>query len=194
LISITKEGNDQLDFTLPWRGSAARYEQPGRGIKIPNQGPSSNLTNNLTNNQIFNARQNRKRQTVSEGLLRRILRAHQLCGLKFRCEHPVGGFVTDFTCEAKKLVVEIDGGYYDQTAERNIEREKALRSLGWNVIRFTDKEVEQDAEAVARAIAKHLQLEYSFSKQDLDGVVYQEVLQPGHPRWGKRTPPKNMAL
>jgi very-short-patch-repair endonuclease len=94
-----------------------------------------------------------------------MLRSHQLCGLKFRREHPIGGFIADFACEAKKLVIEIDGGDRDQTTARNIEREKTLRSLGWDGIWFTDKEVEQDAEPVARAVARHLQLAYSFSKR-----------------------------
>ena len=62
-------------------------------------------------------------------------------------------------------MIEIDGGYHDQTAVRDIERENALRSLGWDVIRFSDKDVELDAESVAYAIAKHLQLEYSFTKR-----------------------------
>jgi very-short-patch-repair endonuclease len=119
----------------------------------------------MTNDQTSNARDNRKLKTVSEGLLWSILRAHQLCGLKFRREHPIGGFIADFACEAKKLVIEIDGGYHDQTTAQDIEREKTLRSLGWDVIRFTDKEVEQDAESAARAIARHLQLDYSLSKR-----------------------------
>ena len=119
----------------------------------------------MTKEQIFNARENRKHQTISEGLLWSVLRSKQLCDLKFRREHPIAGFIADFACESKKLVVEIDGGYYDQTSERDIQREKVFRSLGWDVIRFSDSDVEQDAEAVARAIAKHLKLEYSFSKR-----------------------------
>ena len=119
----------------------------------------------MTNRRILNARENRKRSTKSEGLLWSVLRANQLCELKFRREHPIGNFIADFACEAIKLVVEIDGGYHDQIGEQDIEREKTLRSLGWDVIRFSDDDVEQDAEAVARAIAKHLQLEYSFKKR-----------------------------
>ncbi len=119
----------------------------------------------MTKNHILNARENRKHQTVSEGLLWSVLRSKQLCDLKFRREHPIEGYIADFACESQKLVVEIDGGYHDQTADCDIEREAVLRSLGWEVIRFSDKDVEQDAEAVARAIAKHLKLEYSFTKR-----------------------------
>jgi very-short-patch-repair endonuclease len=60
----------------------------------------------MTSKRISNARECRKRSTPSEGLLWSILRARQLCGLKFRREHPIGGFIADFACEAKMLVVE----------------------------------------------------------------------------------------
>ncbi len=119
----------------------------------------------MTSHRVSNARERRKLSTASEGLLWSILRARQLCNLKFRREHPIGGFIADFACEEKKLVIEIDGGYHDQTGEKDIVREKVLRELGWDVVRFSDKDVEQDAEAVGRAIAKHLGLEYSFQNR-----------------------------
>ena len=62
-------------------------------------------------------------------------------------------------------VVEIDGGYHDQIGEQDVAREKILRELGWDVVRFSDSDVEQDAEAVGQAIAKHLGLEYSFQRR-----------------------------
>ena len=41
--------------------------------------------------------------------------------------------------------------------------------MGWKVIRFSDKDVEEDAEAVARAIATELNLEYEFSPRKAAG-------------------------
>ena len=102
----------------------------------------------MTSKRISNARVRRKGPTPSEGLLWSILRARQLCGLKFRREHPIGGFITAFACETNMLVVEIDGGYHDQIGEQDVAREKIIRELGWDVVRFSDDEVEQDAEAV----------------------------------------------
>ncbi len=43
-----------------------------------------------------------------------------------------------------------------------MKRQKHRESMGWKVIRFGDKEVEEDAEAIARAIARELNLEYEF--------------------------------
>lgn len=123
----------------------------------------------MTSRQISNARDRRQRSTTSEGLLWSILRARQLSGLKFRREHPIGGFIVDFACEARRLVVEIDGDYHEQIGEQDIAREKALRELGWDVIRFSDKDVERDAESVGRAIANHLQIDYSFKRRNGKG-------------------------
>ena len=115
------------------------------------------------------ARSLRQNQTKSEGLLWSILRAKQLCGLKFRRQHPIGPFVADFVCVAKKLVVEVDGGYHDHTANKDRSREAYLRNQGWEVIRFTDEEVEQDAEAVGQAIAKSLEMNTGFQQRDGSG-------------------------
>ncbi len=123
----------------------------------------------MSNKPVSNARERRKQCTKSEGLLWSVLRAKQLCGLKFRREHPIAGFIADFACEAKKLVVEVDGGYHDGKGEHDLAREQALRMLGWDVIRFTDNDVENDAEAVGRAIAKHLDLGYSFRPRQRSG-------------------------
>ena len=40
-------------------------------------------------------------------------------GFKFRRQHPIGNFITDFCCLEKKLIIEIDGG-------QHTEQEKAL--------------------------------------------------------------------
>ncbi len=115
------------------------------------------------------ARERRKQATVSEGLLWSVLRARQLSKLKFRREHPIGDWIVDFACEEKMLIVEIDGGYHDHVQHHDMEREPSLRALGWDVIRFTDKDVEHDAEAVAEAIANHLGIEFFVTHRSSDG-------------------------
>ena len=111
------------------------------------------------------ARSLRKSLTRSEGLLWSVLRAKQVCGLKFRNQHPIGIWTVDFACVEKMLVVEVDGGYHDEVVEEDMEREEQIRALGWDVIRFTDAQVEDDAEAVARMIANHLGVRYSFERK-----------------------------
>jgi very-short-patch-repair endonuclease len=75
----------------------------------------------------------------------------------------------DFACPQQMLVVEIDGGYHDIVAENDLKRQRHLESLGWKVIRFSDKDVEVDAEAVARAIAQVLNLDYEFRPRKATG-------------------------
>ncbi len=117
----------------------------------------------------------RAKQTKSERLLWSILRAKQLCDLEFRRQHPIGPFFADFACVEQQLVIEIDGGYHEVAQESDLEREDYLKQHGWVVIRFTDAAVEQDAEAVARAIAKHLGLTYEFRKRKADGSGMENI-------------------
>lgn len=92
-----------------------------------------------------------------------------LCGLKFRRQHPIEPYFADFACVSRKLIVELDGGYYDQTTERDLKREKYLMVKGCQVMRFGNEEVLEDAEAVARAIATALDLEYELIRRPKDG-------------------------
>ncbi len=114
-------------------------------------------------------RDRRKNKTRSEGLLWSVLRAKQLCELKFRREHSIDPWIVDFACVAKMLVVEIDGGYHEATSESDLRRQRDLEQRGWKVLRFTDKNVEQDCESVCRAIAKELGLQYSLIKRATTG-------------------------
>jgi very-short-patch-repair endonuclease len=108
------------------------------------------------------ARKLRRNQTKSEALLWSVLRAKQLCGLKFRRQHPIGPFFADFACVERMLVVEIDGDCHDYTGEYDLAREEILKRGGWNVIRFSAEEVEGSVEDVGLAIAKVLELTYDF--------------------------------
>lgn len=60
------------------------------------------------------------------------------------------------------LVVEIDGGYHDYIGKEDLQREVFLRNQGWDVFRVSDTDVENDSEAVAIGIARHLGLEIRF--------------------------------
>ena len=59
------------------------------------------------------ARRLRKSQTQAEGRLWSLLRSKQLCGLKFRRQHPIGPFFADFACQSHHTVIELDGDYHD---------------------------------------------------------------------------------
>jgi len=46
----------------------------------------------------------------AEQKLWRYLRNRNVCGAKFRRQHPVGGYIVDFACVEQSLIVELDGG------------------------------------------------------------------------------------
>ena len=58
----------------------------------------------------------RKSQTDAEGILWYHLRNGNFQNHKFRRQHLLCGYIVDFVCLEKRLVIELDGG---QHAERN---------------------------------------------------------------------------
>ncbi len=77
----------------------------------------------------------RKTMTDSEHKLWSALRSLQF-GVKFRKQHPLGNFITDFACLNPKLVVELDGSQHAGQAGYDARREAYLRAQGFAVLRF----------------------------------------------------------
>jgi len=99
------------------------------------------------------AKELRQQMTPAEKALWQRLRAKQLNDLKFRRQHPLGPFIADFYCAAHRLVVEIDGDIHKAQAERDQARTEQFEAYGYRVIRFSNKQVEQDVETVLAEIA-----------------------------------------
>ena len=97
------------------------------------------------------ARSLRNAATPAERCLWEYLSRRQL-GAKFSRQMPVGPWYADFLCRELKLVVELDGFSHDVRPERDIARDADLRGRGYTVLHFTNDDVLEDAEAVARAI------------------------------------------
>lgn len=80
--------------------------------------------------------------TPAESALWECLRGSNL-GVKFRRQHPIYGYIPDFVCLEKQLIVEVDGGYHfignQQVSDE--ERTHYLNQYGYEVIRFTNGEV-----------------------------------------------------
>jgi len=73
-------------------------------------------------------------------------------GAKFSRQMPVGPWYADFLCRELRLVVELDGYSHDVQPGRDARRDADLRGRGYIVLHFTNEDVMEDAEAVARAI------------------------------------------
>jgi len=88
----------------------------------------------------INSRENRQNQTEAEELLWQNLRNSQT-GHKIRRQHAIDGYIADFVCLKKGLVIEVDGGYHLETTEQDELRTQVLNEQGFDVIRFTNDEV-----------------------------------------------------
>ena len=98
------------------------------------------------------ARRLRNNMTPAEKVLWEALRGKQLDDLKFRAQHPVGNFILDFWCPARKLVVELDGEVHQDQKEYDEARTKQLENYGYRVIRFHNDEVMTDLPSVLERI------------------------------------------
>jgi len=98
------------------------------------------------------ARRLRQDQTPAETVLWRCLRNRQLEGLKFRRQFPVGKYIADFCCIEKKLVIEIDGGSHAGNEEYDCKRTLFLQEQGFHVIRFTNRMIYDQLDAVIEEI------------------------------------------
>lgn len=82
----------------------------------------------------------RQPMTPAEEILWSVLRRNRLAGLHFRRQHPIGRFILDFYCAAKKLCIELDGSVHDEQQERDEARTQALAHQQIRVIRFRNEE------------------------------------------------------
>jgi very-short-patch-repair endonuclease len=101
---------------------------------------------------LFRGRKLRRDSTQPERKLWNCLRGGRLCGLKFRRQHPIEGFIVDFYCHLHRLVIELDGESHIDRGQSDLEREEILKSQRLRVIRFGNDDVLRDLEAVLRAI------------------------------------------
>ena len=104
----------------------------------------------LPTTTLKNSRRLRKEMTDAERKLWRFLRASQLEGLKFRRQHQIPPYITDFCCIEKKLIIELDGSQHTESSDA--PRTRVLRAQGWQILRFWDHDVLLAAEAVVEAI------------------------------------------
>ena len=98
------------------------------------------------------ARELRQPQTPAEQKLWSRMRNRQLDGFKIRRQHIIYRFVIDFYCAEAKLCIEIDGDSHTEQIEYDQARTVYLNELGYTVIRFTNREVFNQFEAVLQAI------------------------------------------
>ncbi len=99
-------------------------------------------------------------QRTRSGGERAMLRLIRAAGLPApRVNVPIAGFTADFVWPEERLIVEVDGYPYhsDRAAfERDHRRDIVHRNAGYDVLRFTGRQLEEEPFLIAAAIARAL--------------------------------------
>jgi len=100
----------------------------------------------------------RYQPTRAEEMLWNALSGKNLDGFKFRRQHIIGSFITDFICLQKNLIVEVDGLIHQLPDNKTSDAQRTawLEDEGYQVIRFTNDEVLGNLEGVLDQIHKQL--------------------------------------
>ena len=106
------------------------------------------------------ARTLRSQMSLPEIVLWRALRGGKLNGLKFRRQHPVGRYVLDFYCDARRLAVEVDGADHGAgfQPEKDAARDAWLAERGLSVFRISAASVLGDVGDAVAMIRAYLEI------------------------------------
>ena len=95
-------------------------------------------------------------QTNAENMLWSHLRNRKMDNFKFRRQHVLQGYIVDFACLEKKLIIELDGGQHGEQQQYDIVRTRKLEKNGFKVLRFWNFEVLRDVKRVLKLIYEAL--------------------------------------
>ncbi len=101
------------------------------------------------------AKKFRKNPTETEAILWSHLRKQNL-GVRFQRQAIILGYIADFWCPAKKMVVEVDGPYHNDTKDYDGRRDKALAGIGIKTLRIKSVRVMEDIQSVLGEIKNAL--------------------------------------
>lgn len=72
--------------------------------------------------------------------------------MKFRRQHPLYNFITDFYCRELKIIIEIDGYVHKYQFARDEMRDRFFEKYGYTILRFNNEEVLNDLNNVIQRI------------------------------------------
>jgi 3-oxoacid CoA-transferase B subunit/3-oxoacid CoA-transferase A subunit len=100
----------------------------------------------------------RNNPTKAEEIVWNTLIGKKLSGYKFRRQHIIGQYITDFVCLKENLIIEIDGLIHQLPENITSDKERTiwLENEGFRVIRFTNDEIFTKYEDVLKKIESNL--------------------------------------
>ena len=92
--------------------------------------------------------------TDAEQVLWRHIRRKQIQNVQFYRQKPLLAFIVDFYCPAAKLVIGLDGSQHFEAEHqaKDQDRDAALAGLGLRVLRFDNRQVLLETDAVLAVI------------------------------------------
>lgn len=78
-------------------------------------------------------------------------------GLKFRRQQAIHPYIVDFACLAARLVIELDGATHDNQHAYDTKRTAFLAAEGYQVLRFTNTDAQQNTENIVATIIDNAQ-------------------------------------
>ena len=94
-------------------------------------------------------------QTDAETVLWNRIRNRRIDGHKFVRQEPIIGYICDFVCREKRIVIEVDGGQHNESTADAI-RDERLSEKGYKVLRFWNNDVLGNIEGVLVVIQAEL--------------------------------------
>jgi very-short-patch-repair endonuclease len=106
----------------------------------------------------------RRRQTYAEQIFWAAVRNRKLLGKRFLRQYPIkfnfdgkdSFFIADFYCHEARLIIELDGEIHDSREDYDELRDQIIYSLGIIVLRFKNKEIENNFAAVIEKIKEYI--------------------------------------
>ena len=83
------------------------------------------------------------------------IRDRRLGGFKFARQEPIDRYYVDFVCRKRRLIIELDGGQHAESLEDR-HRDRALRALGYRVIRIWNSDVIENLDGVLQNLLSEL--------------------------------------
>jgi len=112
----------------------------------------------LNSNMLKNSRELRSNQTKEEKKL--WFQFLNKLPVRFWRQKVIENYIVDFCCPKQKLIIELDGSqhYWDGHAEKDVERDNFLNSLGYTVLRYSNRQVNSEFKSVCTDIYSHLNI------------------------------------
>jgi len=115
--------------------------QAGGGAMESHRGVAKTHTRQYTTFALKQSKTLKRNMTDAERLLWYYLRGRR--DFSFRKQAPIGNYIVDFVCIAKKLIIELDGAQHGDAPHRvhDAARDAFLHQSGYTILRFWNDEV-----------------------------------------------------